>query len=59
VSASELVDLLVPFYKKHYTEEELKQMIEFYKSPLGQKIVEKLALISQDSYIIGVEWGKN
>jgi uncharacterized protein len=55
---TEMVDLLVPIYTKYYTDAELMQLLAFYKSPIGQKVIEKLPLISQDSYKVGEEWGR-
>jgi hypothetical protein len=58
VSGKEIVELIIPIYVKHYTDDEMVKLIEFYKSPLGQKVIEKLPLINQDSYLVGQEWGK-
>ena len=33
------IEVLVPIYAEIYTEEELKQLIAFYASPVGQKLV--------------------
>ncbi len=57
-NTEELVNMLAPIYAKHYTESDLKELIAFYKSPIGQKLVEKLPLISQESFTIGEAWGK-
>ena len=37
----DLIELMVPIYKKHFSEEELKQAIELYKTPIGLKIAKK------------------
>ncbi len=37
---NELVANLVPVYDKFYSEEELSQLMAFYKSPVGQKLIE-------------------
>ena len=58
ITGKELIEQVIPIYSKYYTDEELVKLIEFYKSPLGQKVVQKLPLISQDSYYVGQEWGK-
>lgn len=58
VNADELIDLVVPVYVKYYTDEELLQLITFYNSPLGKKVISTLPLISQESYQIGTEWGR-
>ena len=58
VHPEELVEILVPIYAKNYTDDEIMQLIEFYKTPLGKKVIEKMPLIAQDSYVVGQSWGK-
>ena len=58
INVIDLADIVAPIYSKYYTDEELTKLIEFYKSPLGRKVVEKLPMITQDSYAAGEEWGK-
>ena len=48
----------VSVYDKHFTHDEIKQLIEFYESPLGQRLIEVTPLISQESMIIGQRWGE-
>ncbi len=33
-----LEELTVPIYSKHFTESELRELIAFYRSPIGQKV---------------------
>ncbi len=54
----ELTNMIVPVYAKYYTESEIKELIAFYKTPIGKKMVENLTLITQESYSIGEAWGK-
>lgn len=56
-SMGELVDRLVPVYKKHLTLSEINQMIAFYQSPIGKKFAEKTPLITQESMLVGQQWG--
>jgi len=35
----ELIGRLIPIYDKHYTQEELQKIIQFYESPAGQKVI--------------------
>ena len=44
-----LIDLLVPVYKKHFSEQDLKDAIEMYKTPIGKKISEKTPIIAQET----------
>ncbi|AXP81799.1 hypothetical protein CJ739_2733 [Mariniflexile rhizosphaerae] len=54
---NDLVEILIPIYKKHLTESEIDSIIEFYESEAGQKMVSKFPLISKESMQAGVEWG--
>ena len=52
-----LVDLLVPIYKNHFTEQDLKEAIELYKTPIGKKISEKTPIIAQETMQVSMQWG--
>ena len=54
----DLIKLIIPIYAKYYTNEDITLLLQFYKSPIGQKVIEKLPLISQDSYEAGAKWGE-
>jgi uncharacterized protein len=58
-SVDEMLQKLVPIYYKYYTLDDLKQLNEFYKSPLGQKVIDTKPMIMKDSYDIGLEFGKD
>jgi uncharacterized protein len=42
----EMIDATVKVYAKYYTEDELKGLSEFYKTPLGQKMMENMPKIT-------------
>jgi len=52
-----LVDLLVPIYKNHFSEQDLKEAIELYKTPIGKKISEKTPIIAQETMQASMQWG--
>ncbi len=54
---TELNQKMVPVYKKHFTQEEVKGLIEFYESPLGQSLTTKTPQIMMESMQIGQQWG--
>ena len=58
VNPEGLIELVAPIYAKYYTDDELLKLLEFYKSPLGKKVIANMPLITQDSYQIGEEWGR-
>lgn len=55
---NQLLNLILPIYQKHLTEEDLLGVIAFYETPVGKKFAEKSPLISQESMLAGQEWGK-
>lgn len=57
-SMSDLVVMLTPVYKKYLTQTDLDDINAFYRSPVGQKLGKNTALITQESMIIGQEWGR-
>jgi hypothetical protein len=48
-SVDEIIERMVPIYDKYYREEELKAMINFYKSPAGLKVLEATPLIMKET----------
>jgi len=52
-----LIDMLVPVYAGYATLEEFEGLIEFYRSPLGQRQVEIDASVSTEMMPIGERWG--
>ena len=54
---SSLIEMLVPIYKKHFTEQDLKDAIELFKTPIGKKISEKSPIIAQESMQASMQWG--
>ena len=53
-----LLEKVIPLYDKYYTTEDLKAVNAFYESAAGQKVVNNLPKIMQESMAIGQEWGK-
>ena len=56
--AAEVVELLFPVFDKHYSFDDLKQIIEWNQSPVGQKTLEAQSLIHQECLAIGQVWGE-
>src|SRR5574341_19648 len=53
-----LVELMVPIYDRHFTQQDITELIKFYQSPLGVKLIQKLPAITQESFQAGQEWGE-
>jgi hypothetical protein len=45
---NQLTDQLVAIYDKHYSEDEIKGLLQFYGSPLGQKVALEMPKISRE-----------
>jgi uncharacterized protein len=58
VNPNEVVDLIIPIYAKHFTEEEIQEAIKFYKSPAGRKMIQEQPQVMQESMAVGQEWGR-
>ena len=43
----DLIERMIPMYKKHFTHTEVKELITFYKSPIGSKLAEKTSMFTQ------------
>lgn len=54
---SSLIEMLAPVYKKHFTEQDLEDAIELFKTPIGKKISEKSPIIAQESMQASMQWG--
>ncbi|MBC7793236.1 MAG: DUF2059 domain-containing protein [Clostridia bacterium] len=49
--------LTVPVYSAHFNADEVKQLIAFYESPLGKKILKELPGVTTESMEIAETWG--
>ncbi len=54
----QLLDMAVPAYDKYYTHEEIKGLIEFYGTPLGQKLVSVQPKMTGELQEAGRKWGE-
>jgi hypothetical protein len=51
------VNLLIPIYDRHFSHDDIKELIQFHESPIGRKLLEATPQITQESYVAGQEWG--
>jgi hypothetical protein len=54
----EMLGLAVPVYDKYMSDAEIKGLIEFYSTPLGQKMVQILPQVMSESGERGRKWGE-
>ena len=53
----ELIKLVVPVYGKHFTHDEIREMLAFYESDVGKKLAQKQPQIMAESSQMGQQWG--
>ena len=53
-----IVDVQVPAYAKHVSHDDIKGLIAFYESPLGQRIIEAQPKIAEDVQPAAMAWGQ-
>jgi uncharacterized protein len=56
---NEIIDQVAAVYARNFTAEELREVVAFYRGPTGQKFVQKLPLITQESMLIGQRFGQS
>lgn len=58
INPNELVEMCIPSYEKHFTHAEIKQLLAFYETPLGQKLIRTQPELMQECMIAGQTWGR-
>lgn len=53
---AEVYEQVARAYAKHFTESELKDMVAFYKTPLGKKVLSEEALAVEDGFKRAQDW---
>jgi len=57
-STGELQEPIIVIYDSAFSTDEIKQLLEFYRSPLGQKVIAQMPSILQQSFALGKVWGE-
>ncbi len=58
IHPEDIVELTVPIYSRYLSAEDMQQLIAFYQSPVGQKLLQVQPQIVQDSMAAGGQWGR-
>ncbi|HEX8299145.1 MAG TPA: DUF2059 domain-containing protein [Rubricoccaceae bacterium] len=58
VGQADMAALVGPVYERHFTHAEIKGLLAFYKTPLGQRSIELMPVIMRESMAAGQEWGE-
>ncbi|GGA75575.1 hypothetical protein GCM10008015_15260 [Flavobacterium palustre] len=58
IKAEDIENMIIPIYDKHYTESDIDQLIAFYNSSIGKKMIATMPQVMQESVIVGQNWAK-
>lgn len=56
--APQLEDILLVVYDRHFSTDELRQLLAFYRSPIGRKMLDAQPAILRESMVAGQQWGQ-
>jgi hypothetical protein len=54
----EMVDQMASVYARNFTPDEMRQLGAFYRGPLGQKLLDKMPTVMQESMSAGQAFGQ-
>ena len=54
-----LIERLVEVYDKHFTHAEVRELLAFYRTPIGRKSLEVLPALTSESMAVGQAWGQS
>ena len=49
---------VVPIYQHNFTEQDVRGLLAFYRTPLGQKLLKVQPVIMHESMLAGEQWGR-
>jgi uncharacterized protein len=53
-----LTETVIPIYDKHLSHEDLKELLEYYQSPFGQRMLKVLPEVARESQAAGFKLGQ-
>jgi len=54
----QMIDIAVPIYDKHFSKAEIEDLVQFYSTPLGKKVVSVLPQVMTESQSAGIKLGE-
>jgi len=52
-----LISMFVDIYSRHFSSSDVRQLLEFYRSPIGRKMLAETPAIARESMLTGQAWG--
>lgn len=56
---NEVMEQIAAVYARNFTADELREAVAFYRGPTGQKFVQKMPAITQESMAVGQRFGQS
>ena len=53
-----LMEVIIPIYEKYYSDDDIKELIAMYQTPVGRKMLSMLPQIAAESQAAGKAWGE-
>lgn len=57
-ATQQFIGRLVPVYQKHFNSDELEGLLKFYRSPLGQKVINEMPTTMAEANQAGRQWSQ-
>lgn len=58
INSDNFTSLIIPIYQKHLSEEDVQNLIAFYKTPTGKKFITVKPMLDKEAVSKGREWGQ-
>ena len=58
MNANQIIELVIPVYQKHLTEQDINAINDFYNTTAGKKLISVQPAIMQESMVLGQQWGE-
>jgi hypothetical protein len=58
LTGERFVGLMIPLYQKHLTHEEVRALVDFYRTPTGSSVIAKMPALTQESMALGAALGQ-
>jgi hypothetical protein len=53
------IDQIIPIYDKYFTHQDVREMLAFYQTPIGQKAISVLPAVTNECTLAGQRWGQS
>src|SRR5947207_6672728 len=54
-----MLEGIVAVYARNFTVDEMRQITAFYRQPIGQKLLDKMPVVAQESMTVGQQFGQS